>query len=73
MRPILVVIGVLVFLAGLVFALQGADILMGSVMTGSTTWLAIGIALVVLGLGLVGWGARSGAARQRESKPQPPT
>jgi hypothetical protein len=43
-------------LAGLVFALQGANILPGSYMTGDRLWLIIGAVMVVGGIGLAAWG-----------------
>ena len=62
MRRVAVVIGLLVALAGLVFALQGAGILPGSYMTGDRLWLIIGLAMLVAGAGLAAW-ARRPAAR----------
>jgi hypothetical protein len=43
-------VGILVAVAGAVFALQGVGILGGSFMSGSGTWLVIGVALVAAGL-----------------------
>lgn len=43
-------IGVVVAIVGAVFTLQGAGVLGGSFMSGSGTWLVIGIAMVVAGL-----------------------
>jgi LPXTG-motif cell wall-anchored protein len=37
---------------GTIFSLQGAGILQGSSMTGQTQWLAIGIGLMIAGIGL---------------------
>ena len=59
MRTAFVAIGVIAFLVGLVWTLQGADILMGSTMTGSTFWLAMGVVLVAVGLVLSGVGFRT--------------
>ena len=55
MRRSALIVGLLVALAGAVFALQGAGILPGSYMTGDRLWLVIGVVMVALGLGLVGW------------------
>jgi hypothetical protein len=44
------VVGLLLVLIGGVWTLQGIGVLGGSFMTGSTTWLVIGIVLVVAGV-----------------------
>ncbi len=61
MRVILFVIGILVALAGTVWALQGVGVILGSIMSNNPTWIWIGAATVVIGLGLAGFGLRSGA------------
>ena len=60
MRRRTLVIGLLVALAGAVFALQGAGFLPGSVMTGDRLWLVIGAVMVVAGVGLAAWSRRQG-------------
>lgn len=52
MRTGLGVVGVLVLLAGAVFAGQGLGYIPGSVMTGDMKWFWIGSVMVVAGLGL---------------------
>ncbi len=52
MRAGLVVVGVLVLLAGGVFAGQGLGYIPGSFMTGDVHWFWIGSAMVVVGLAL---------------------
>ena len=47
------VIGVLLVLTGGVWTLQGANVLPGSFMTGSTLWLIIGVVFVVGGIALL--------------------
>ena len=47
------VVGLLLVLIGAVWALQGVGVIGGSSMTGSSTWLVIGIVLVIAGLALV--------------------
>jgi len=52
MKKVLMVIGVLVFLAGLVWFLQGINVLLGSPMSGTTTWTINGAIAMVIGGGL---------------------
>ncbi len=59
MRPVVLVIGIIALLVGIVWVLQGADILLGSFMSGSGLWLGIGAVLVVLGIILLALGART--------------
>jgi uncharacterized protein YjeT (DUF2065 family) len=47
------IVGLLLVLVGAVWTLQGFGVIGGSVMTGSTTWLVIGLVLVVAGLVIV--------------------
>jgi hypothetical protein len=49
----------LLILPGLIFALQGANVLPGSVMTGQSEWLIIGSIMVLLGIGLAVLSGRS--------------
>jgi hypothetical protein len=60
MRVGLAVVGVLVLLAGAVFAGQGLGFIPGSYMTGDITWFWIGSGMIVVGLvlGFVGFGLR---------------
>lgn len=62
MRPVFAVLGVIAFLVGIVWILQGADILMGSVMSGSTFWLGAGVVAAVVGAVLLAVSARPRAA-----------
>ena len=62
MRIILVVVGVLVSLAGPVWALQGAGFILGSFMSNDPTWIWIGGTTVLVGLGTLAFGFRSGPA-----------
>jgi drug/metabolite transporter superfamily protein YnfA len=54
---ILVVFGILVALAGSLFALQGFGVVHGSPMTNTTTWSILGpiIALIGIAIVLAGW------------------
>jgi LPXTG-motif cell wall-anchored protein len=57
MKKVLQVFAVLVFLAGLVWFLQGINVLLGSPMTGTTTWTINGAIAMAIGGGLF-WFAR---------------
>lgn len=48
------VAGVLL-IVGAIWILQGANIVGGSFMTGQLTWLYIGIAVAIAGLGILLW------------------
>ena len=54
-------LGVLVFFVGLIWTLQGLDILQGSPMTGQTLWAIVGPIVAILGVWLV-----VGAVRARQ-------
>lgn len=49
----LLVVGVLLSCIGLVWTLQGLDVLRGSVMSGSSVWATIGPIVLVVGVVLV--------------------
>jgi hypothetical protein len=53
MRIVLNVLGVLCFLLGCVWILQGVNILPGSFMTGQTKWAIYGGVLVVVGIAML--------------------
>jgi len=59
------VVGLLVLLAGAVFAGQGLGYIPGSFMTGDVKWFWIGSVMVVIGLAL---GAAGFIGRPRRSK-----
>ena len=52
MRMTLNIAGVVALLLGLLWILQGSNILAGSAMSGQSTWLYIGIMLVLVAIGL---------------------
>jgi hypothetical protein len=60
------VLGAVLFLTGVVWIGQGADLIKGSTMTGSTFWAVMGIVCVAGGLFLLGW-----PWRQRQSRAEP--
>jgi hypothetical protein len=51
-RPLLLVAGILILL-GLAWAGQGSGVIGGSAMSGSSFWLAVGVVLLLVGLGVV--------------------
>lgn len=57
---VLVVVGILLALAGGLFALQGFGVVEGSPMTGTTTWSIAGPVIALVGLGLIYLGWRVG-------------
>ena len=52
------IFGILLLLLGGLWSLQGLDILPGSIMSGQTMWLVIGIVLILLG-GWLLWSLRA--------------
>jgi hypothetical protein len=58
MRWVGIIIGVLMVLAGVVWTLQGFNILRGSFMSGHTMYAVLGLVVGVLGLLLVGLSLR---------------
>ena len=55
MRIALNVVAVIVLLLGGLWILQGANIVGGSVMSGQSQWLYIGIVLVIVAAGALWW------------------
>jgi len=58
MRLAGIILGIVLVLLGGVWTLQGANILGGSVMSGQSQWLYIGIALIVVGFAELAWTLR---------------
>jgi membrane protein implicated in regulation of membrane protease activity len=64
-RWISIIVGVLLLLAGIVFALQGANIIGGSaIMSGDPTYIYVGVVVAVVGMLLVAIGARMRDTKQ---------
>ena len=63
MRWAWLILGVLAVAVGVVWTLQGLNILGGSVMSGSTMWAIIGPIVAIAGLALVAFGAGVGRRR----------
>ncbi len=64
MRTGFVAIGAIALLVGVVWVLQGANILMGSAMSGSAFWLGAGVVAALVGLGLLILGVRAPGAKK---------
>jgi hypothetical protein len=60
-KPALVVVGVVVALAGLLFTLQGVGVISGSAMSSTTFWAVAGPIIMVVGVALAYVGVRGGA------------
>src|SRR4051794_6947182 len=58
MRWILIVVGAVLDLLGIVWLLQGLNVLPGSFMTGQLFWAGAGLAMDILGMGLIVLGLR---------------
>jgi hypothetical protein len=58
MKWVLLVVGVLLVLTGILWTLQGLDVVGGSAMSGVTLWAIVGPIVAVLGLVLAIVGAR---------------
>lgn len=58
MRNLLIAVGVILVVLGGVWTGQGAGFIPGSFMTGSSTWLIIGILCLVVGVALIVVGVR---------------
>ena len=57
--------GVVLSAVGLVWTLQGLDVLRGSVMSGSSLWATIGPIVLLVGLVLIGIGIAIARRRSR--------
>jgi hypothetical protein len=49
------IVGLVLLFLGAMWSLQGANVLLGSVMSGQPLWLYIGIATLVAGVGVLWW------------------
>ena len=57
-RPLFVGVGLLIMLAGVIFALQGAGVIGGSTMSDVTLWAVVGPVIAVVGLAIAAVGLR---------------
>lgn len=56
----LLIVGVLLLLAGIVFSLQGANVITGSsLMSGNSTYIYVGAVVAIMGLVLIALASRS--------------
>ena len=63
-RWILLVVGALMLVVGLIWTLQGLNVLGGSAMTGQTLWAVVGPIVAIAGVVIVGLGVRRGTVRR---------
>jgi hypothetical protein len=65
MRWVLFVVGLLGMVIGVVWTLQGLDVLGGGAMSGNSLWAIVGPVVVVIGLIVAVWGVRRGRTSAR--------
>ena len=58
MKVILIIVGILLILTGIVWFLQGIDVLPGSIMSGKLQFAVAGIVAVIIGIGLIVYSRR---------------
>ena len=67
------VAGVLLLFAGIVFSLQGADIITGSsVMSGNSNYIYVGAVVAIIGVALLTTSSRAGRKPESPIAPGPP-
>jgi hypothetical protein len=59
MRRSLILVGVLLIFVGGVWTLQGAGVIGGSFMSGSSTWFVVGVVCIVAGIAISVRGIRT--------------
>ena len=64
MRTLFVGIGILALLVGIVWTLQGTNVIMGSAMSGNSFWLAMGVVLLIVGVLVTLVGARASGTKK---------
>jgi hypothetical protein len=64
-NSLLVIVGLAVLAAGVIFGLQGLGVLGGSAMSGSSLWAVLGPLIAVGGLVMTAAGLRRGRATPR--------
>jgi hypothetical protein len=58
MRVVWLIIGIIAVLVGILWILQGLNVLRGSGMSGHAVFTVIGVAVGVIGLALIGFGVQ---------------
>ena len=58
MRIAGIIVGTVLVIIGIVWTLQGSNVLAGSVMSGQSMWLWIGIVVAIVGLVVLIWAWR---------------
>jgi hypothetical protein len=58
MKPLWIVVGGVLAILGLLFTLQGANVIGGSAMSGTTFWVIAGPIIIVIGLIVASRGVR---------------
>lgn len=59
-KPVFIIVGAIVTVAGIVWMFQGLGVIGGSAMTGSTLWAVLGPIVALIGIALVVFGLRGG-------------
>jgi hypothetical protein len=62
-----IIVGVILGIVGVIWTLQGLNVLGGSAMSGSALWAIVGPIVLVIGLVLIGIGIAN--ARRRKTQP----
>jgi hypothetical protein len=70
MKVLLSVIGVLLILVGLVWILQGVNILLGSMMSGHIQYSILGLVVAVIGVGLLIYANRRPKVMRNTDRPK---
>jgi hypothetical protein len=63
-RWLKVIVGIVFVVFGVLWILQGINVVQGSFMSGQTMWLVIGIVLALVGVWLL-WSLRAGRGKVR--------
>ncbi len=64
MKTAITIVSVLLILVGIVWILQGINVLPGSVMTGQSKWAIYGGISAIIGIGLLVYNSRRGTTRR---------
>jgi hypothetical protein len=59
-KGLFIVVGVIVALAGVLFTLQGLNVMGGAAMSGKTIWAVLGPIIAIVGLAVATLGVRQG-------------